>query len=430
MSADVQREVEMLRKQQDKWIKYGWIVAGAMLAIAGAFMLYVKTTRENVEKARLQYEKSINDLVTEITAIPITTTENANKVIARAEETKKTIRLPSGSEDTGWNDTYVANAKTKISGASSRAMNFIEGDRRKKELVDGLAAIESAARDASGMTPEALAQLRRRISEYESGASLIGPEFEIRVAKAKIDINRAYAKKLYDDAKALAARGPSEARAALQAYTKAEDELRLLMDEAYNLRKQDAIEWVEPLYQQTILESDTLVAALFTPDAIEKIAWKDVLNTPGTEWLNDGLKGFRTEGGVVQAVGNELGSKREGVFSVGDREKWRDFVMDLEFVPVKGSTSLYWRLGKQAKASDEFVVNTLSDEGWQAGQTYWMKITFLGSKRIFEYSPNLEKDLDVLDPVSWRRTRAGGFGAVLSEGSEFKITRLKIKVLR
>jgi len=420
----------MLRKQQDKWIKYGWIVAGGMLLIAGTFWFYVKNKKDTEVRDRLAYEKAISDLVTEITTIPITTNENAAKVITRAEETKKTIRLPDGREDTGWNDTYVGSAKTKISGASSRASNFIEGDRRKKELIDGLAAIEGAARDASSKTPEQLAQLRRRIGEYEAGASLIGPEFETRVAKAKIDINRAYANRLYQEAKALAGKGPSEARAALQAYTKAEDELRLLMDEAYNLRKQDAIEWVEPIYQQTIAESDALVAMIFTPDAIDKIPWKDVLNTPGTEWLNDGLKGFRADGGQVQAVGPEPGSKGKGIFSVGDREKWRDFLMELEFVPVKGSSSMYWRLGKQTKASDEFVVNTLADEGWKAGVTYGMKITFLGSKRIFEYSQNADREMDTLEPIPWRRTRLGGFGVEVDQASEFKITKLKIKVLR
>jgi len=430
MSADVQREVEMLRKQQDKWIKYGWIVAGGMLLIAGSFWFYVNGKKTKEREDRIAYEKAINDLVTEITAIPITTQENATKVIARAEATKKVIQLPDGRQDAGWNDTYVQNAKTKISGASSRATNFIEGDRRKKELIDGLAAIEAAARDASGKKPEELAQLRRRISEYESGAALIGPEFETRVAKAKIDINRAYAKKLYDEAKALAAKGPLEARAALTAYTKAEDELRLLMDEAYNLRKQDAIDFVEPIYQQAIAESDALVAMIFTPDAIDKIAWKDVLNTPGTEWLNDGLKGFRTEGGQVQAVGSDPGSNRTGIFSVGDRDKWRDFVMELEFTPVKGASKLYWRLGKLAQAApDEVLINTLGDE-YKAGQTYTMKITYIGSKRVFEYDPKLEKEPDSLDPINWRRNRAGGFGVAIDEGGEIKISKLKIKVLR
>ena len=35
VSEDVRREVEMLRKRQDKWITYGWIVALGLLVIAG-----------------------------------------------------------------------------------------------------------------------------------------------------------------------------------------------------------------------------------------------------------------------------------------------------------------------------------------------------------------------------------------------------------
>jgi hypothetical protein len=425
ISADVQREVDMLRKRQDQWILYGWIVAGVLVLGAGGFWLYVQAEKQARIDARVAYETSIADLVSEITGISPTSVENANKIIARAEATRNA--LPDGTA--GWKGTYVEGAASKIAGHLSKATNFIEDDKRRRELTQGLEAIESAARDASSKSPDELATLRRRIADYENRGSGMGVEFEARVAKAKIDISRAYVRRLVDEAKRIAA--SSEPRqAALIAFTRAEDELRTLMDDAYQRRNQEAIDFAQPLYEQIITDSDALVTTMFTPQVIERTPWRDLLAAADTEWVHDGLKGFRAEGGSVQAVGMDPGSKREGIFSVGDREKWRDFIMEVEFVPVRGTAKLYWRLGKQVQsAPDEVIVDTATSD-WKAGQTYGVTATYLGSKRVFEWSANRELDPEVLEPISWRRQRLGAFGAVVSEGSEIKITKLRIKVLR
>ncbi|MCY2961552.1 MAG: hypothetical protein NTY35_15420 [Planctomycetota bacterium] len=429
MSADVQREVEMLRKQQDKWLMYGWIVAGVMILGAGGFFLYSKKLQSDREEAKVTYETTMKDLQKEITSMPINSIDAAQKVIARAEETKVTVRLPNGKQDEGWKDTYVPEVTGKIASAVGKATSYIKTETTRNELINGLAALEAAVRDAANKKPEELAQLKRRLVEYEGAGSQIGTEFETRVARAKIDLNRAVARRLFDEARVVAGKG--EARAALAAYAKAEDELRALMDEAYSKRNQDAITWVEPLYQQCIEESDKIVYAAFTPENIDKTPWTDILATPEIKWGNDGLKGFRTDNGQVQAIGSDPGSKREGVFSVGDLENWRDFVMEVEFTPVRGQTKLYWRLGKlAASAPDEFVVNPSGDDGFKPGQTYSIKASYLGSKRTWEFSPNLERETETVDGISWRRQRVGAFGAVLAEGAEFKITKLRIKVLR
>ncbi len=430
LSPDVLREVQMLKKREDKWVMYGWIVAGTLVLAAGGIWLYVQAKKQQIIDNRLAYEKSVDDVVQEILAISPTTIENANKIIARAEATRLEIPVPGLPPGAGWKDTYVDGAAGKIVGHVNRASTFVQDETRRRELIEGLAAVEAAARDASNKKPEELAQLRRRLGEYEQGGSLVGAEFEARVAKVKIDINRAYVRRLYDEAVSLAAKGPSESRAALQAFQKAEDEIRSMLDEAYTKRQQEAIDWVTPLYEQCIAESDKLVYTVFTPDTIDKTPWRDLL-TPGTEWLNDGLSGFRTDGGVVHAVGAAPGSKREGIFSVGDREKWRDFVMEIEFTPIKGQTHFFWRLGRQTStAPDDVLINLQADDGWKAGQSYTMNVSYIGSRRKFEYSANADRDPDHLDPINWRRNRAGAFGVTLAEASEIKITKLRIKVLR
>jgi len=429
MSADVAREVELLRKRQDKWILYGWVVAGVMLLIAGGAFFYSRKTVSDREEAKQNYEKTMNDLMAEFGAMQLNSIDAANKVIARAEETKTTVRLPNGGLDRGWKDTYVDGVTQKVQSRVAAATSYIKTQTETNELVSGLASLEAAVKDAANKKPEELAQLRRRLGEYENRAASIGTDFETRVARAKIDLNRAVAKRLFDEAKVVAAKG--EARAALIAYAKAEDELRTLMDEAYTKRNQDAISWVEPLYQEVITESDKISTAAFTADIIEKTPWTDILASPEIKGANDGFKGFRQENGQIVMVGPDPGSKREGIFSVGDLENWRDFVMEVEFTPVRGHTKLYWRLGKQVQAApDEVHIDLSGSDGYKPGQTYSITATYIGSKRTHEYSANLEREPDVVDGIGWRKQRVGAFGAQLVEGSEFKITKLRIKLLR
>ncbi len=429
MSADVAREVELLRKRQDKWIMYGWVVAGVMILIAGGAWLYSKKTVSDRESARVLYETTMTNLMDEFAATQINSIDAAQKILSRAEETKAFVRLSDGRQDIGWKDTYVPGVTSKVQSRVASATSYIKTQTETNELVNGLASLEAAVKDAANKKPEELVKLRRLLSEYEARAESIGTEFETRVARAKIDLNRAVAKRLFDDAKVVAAKG--EARAALTAYAKAEDELRTLMDEAYTRRNQDAISWVEPLYQEVITESDKISTAAFTADVIDKTPWTDILASPEIKGANDGFKGFRQENGQIVMVGPDPGSKREGIFSVGDLENWRDFVIELEFVPVRGHAKLYWRLGKQVQAApDEVHIDLSGSDGYKPGQTYSITATYIGSKRTFEYSANLEVEPDVVDGIGWRKQRVGAFGAALVEGAEFKITKLRIKVLR
>lgn len=428
MSADVAREVELLRKRQDKWLMYGWIVAGVLILVAGGAYWYSTNKVATREKQRLDYEAAIVALRDEIVAMPINSIEAANKVIARVDQTRERIRLPDGREDTGWKDTYMDGVTSKVQAAHGRAAGYIKSENERNELISGLASLEAAVKDAVNKKPEELVSLRRRLSEYENRAGSIGPEFETRVAQARIDLNRAVAKLYLDEARAVTAKG--EARAAMAAYSKAEDELRTLMDEASTRRNQAAIDWVQPLYIACIEESDKVVTAAFTAEQIDKVPWLDILAATNIAWADDGLKGFRHDNGQVHAIGSDPGSKREGIFSVGDLEYWRDFIMEVEFVPVRGHTKLYWRLGKAVQsAPDEFHVDLNGSDGYKAGQTYMVTASYIGSHRVFKYSANMDREDDVLD-IAWQRQRVGAFGGLLAEGAEIKITKLRIKVLR
>lgn len=218
----------------------------------------------------------------------------------------------------------------------------------------------------------------------------------------------------------------------LDAYARAEDELRARMDAARAARDHDVIAPVEPLYQQCIEESDAIATALFDEARIERTPWRDLLADPAAEHSHDGLGSIERTAAELVAVGAPAGSKREGVFSFGDRERWRDFVIEVEYAPVRGETRLYFRLGQQVQgAPDEIEAHTLDPEiTLEPTEPRTLTATYIGSHRRFEWSANTGLAPDVRDPIAWRRTRTGAFGAVVREGAELRITRLRARILR
>src|SRR5438105_938036 len=221
INPEVQREVEMLRKRQDKWITYGWIVAGGLLAIAGIVLLVVMNKKGTIDREAKEYEDRINSLVARLDKLDVKTEVGANEGLKLGEETKGE-----------WTTTWIPGVKADFTNKIAQATSSLDHLKEVRELADGLKLVKAAVQNAANMKPEELAQVRRNLLQYETKGSEIGPEFMADVADAKQKVNHVYAERLHEEAKAAAARGPSEARAALVIYTKAEDEIASLLDEA------------------------------------------------------------------------------------------------------------------------------------------------------------------------------------------------------
>jgi hypothetical protein len=104
--------------------------------------------------------------------------------------------------------------------------------------------------------------------------------------------------------------------------------------------------------------------------------------------------------------------------------------MEVELVPVRGEARLYWRLGKSTQSGADGVLIRVVDGEFSPGERYTLTASYVGSRRLFTWSPNAWLDPEVLDPINWRRSRVGAFGAVLGEQAELRITKLRIRVLR
>ena len=429
----MKREIQELRKKQDKWITYGWIVAGVLMAAAGTTYLVVQGKKKHEADVRNQYMATVEGFMKDMLKLDPNVEAQAQEIIKLAESKRETFGPNlDGAQTPGWKDTWVLvegkDVPGRVQALVGRAQSTIDGIKRQRELLAGLSAIENDVNNSGSKKPEELQALKRRLGEYEMQAGM-GAEFEGRVSAAKVKIGRAYADRLFDEAKNLAAKGPGEARAALAAFAKAEDEFTSLLDEAYTKRNQEAIAFVTPKFQSIIEESDKLAVATFTADYIAKVEARDILKTvEPSKWGQDGLKGFRIENGTLQAIGLDPGSKKDGVFSVGDLEKWRDFELEFDFTLVKGEAQFYFRLGKQIQSAEGFMANS-GAEDWKAGESYTCKATFIGSNMKLEFSDNANQEPreSLLD---WRRSRKGAFGVVVPQGSEIKITKMRLRLMR
>lgn len=420
VSEEVRREVDMLRKQQDKWITYGWIVAVVLLLIAGVTYFIVnakKTAMDDIEKARVE---NVRTFLVDVDKCDIETLPGIEQLVKLTTDP---------ANDPRWK-TETLNARAIVSQKVGRAVSNKERIRVNTELLNGIVTLEEFARGASSKSSDELAKGKRRVLEYENQIDL-GLDNLQRVAKARMEIDRAYASKLHDEAKAAAGKGPSEARAALAFYTKAEDEITRLLDESVkgSKKNKEMQDYFQPIYQEMIVEADAIVAQVFTPEVIDKTPWTELLSgEQAAKWQHPGFAGWQIKDGVLLA-NTDLGSKSTAIMSIGDAEKWRDFVWECEFTLVKGEATFHFRLGSAVtNAVDSVTMSTTGSTAFRAGTPNLFTYSVVGSKvRQAFADPDrsaLEMDLSTL------KTRKGGIGISVPAGSEIKLAKMRIKVLR
>src|SRR5262249_44916643 len=167
--------------------------------------------------------------------------------------------------------------------------------------------------------------------ELDGKSALMGGDFGAQIAAASKQAQHAYADALLSEAKAAAAGGPENERAALPKYAKAEDELLAMLENAHN-NKDPEEKWYEERYQRCIKESDAISTELFNADAIKKAPVRDLL-TADAKWnpVKD-LPGFTfaLDHGVAK-MATSADAKNDGIVSIGDLENWRDFALEMDF---------------------------------------------------------------------------------------------------
>jgi hypothetical protein len=419
---DVQRELQFLQQRESKVMKIAWIVCGVLLVAAGAFAFAAKTKRDRTIAAAEAYQKRIDDFAAEMQGKEIESEAGAKAAIAHAE----------AHANIGWESDLKAGAA--VGSVISKAKSRLAKIEDEKEQTVRLATVEGVLRDPGSTTADGLFKARRTIESLENKLNTgLGGNFDVRVKAARATIDQAILKRLFEEASAAAAAasgGPEKMRAALNAYTRAEDEATSLLDRVMRQKDQDTKEYYTNEFKKIVEESNAFMERVFTPEVIERTPWTDLLAEGQKDnWQNYGLTGFRLERGVLEVAGPAAGSTANGLIAVPAAGGYRDFVIDMEFTLNKGIVDWLFRLGRRVDNTVEYYpVSTNGENALKVGVSYRMEAKFIGGKLNVALTPADSTELTT--ESGWTKSRKGAFGGQIHESVELKITRLKIRELR
>jgi hypothetical protein len=417
---DVSREIAMLKQREGKVMKIAWIVCAVLVLAAAGFGLAAKIKHDNEVAAAKKHRSDLDALLVDAkTKYDMKTEDGALKLLDFLDQQR----------GLGWEeDTGQGGVGAELSTMISLAKANVEQIREKNEQISRLATIEATLADASNQTIDKILQVRRTLEGLVLKDTAYGDDFKARVqAQVKI-LDRTVLARLRQEAKTLAGGGPDKVRPALLAYAKAEDEATKLLDRAMQLKDEETKKYYTDQFKELLEESNAFVTGVFDPGMIESTAWTDLLSGDNAQnWQNYGLKGFRIEGGKLEAIGPE-GGTANGLIDVPKSGGYRDFAIDMEFT-LKGQVDALFRLGKRVDNTVEsWNLNTNGAEALKPGQTYVLQATYIGSKLTGSLTP-ADVSLPQMES-SWTKSRKGAFGFQMHDGSELRITRLRIRQLR
>jgi hypothetical protein len=417
-SKDVERGAQLLRKKESKVTAIMWVLALVLTGVASAAVYVMKERQKKEADARQAHADEVKALWDQMEGFDISTDEGAQQMILLADDKRE---LWSGEAIEG-----------DVTSRRAKAAKNLEISAERKSLRDRLTAIETALQDPEALSAETLAQQRRNIEELEPAArvELVGAEYLSKLGALRTSASRVYATKLLDEAKTAGRADPS--RESLAIYSRAESEIQKLFDKSHKEDKESK-DFYEGLYRDVIKSSDALCAQVFTPEVIEKTPWIDLLNGEwAAKWQRAEVRGFQHsfEGGALKIIGPEADSNKQGVLAVGLNENWRDFVLDVEYTIEKGKVTFDFRMRvEQPDNAYGYEIDTEGDGAILAGEPYTAEMSLIGSSFVYREEASLDS-APFTQEVSWTKSRAGALRLVIPDGTQLKISRLRIRVLR
>ncbi len=403
----------------DQSSKIGLMAAGGLAVVVLGVVVVVMRKKAEESRVELAYQNEVNNLYAELRAKNLDDEVQAKSVLQMAKD-----------KEGRWKDHDLA---PQIQTLVARAGASLTTGKERRESLGSFTQIEDMLKDPSQISPESLNDLRRRLTELEAKISLGGEEYLKRYAEARITADKAYVTRLLGASRESSA----SPRASLVQSQSAEDEIRKLLDQSVMEKQKELQDFYVDLYKQAVAQSDQLATALFTEKAIAELPWTDCLAGEQLKfWNASSAKGFSSDAqpNLLRIVGPDADAGKQAVISIGDREQWRNFVFEMEFVLEKGNLELFLRLGRSPNANTiNYPMMTESDQrNLVAGKPYHMIMKCLGSQLSIRYEN--DDDLDVPPPreetITWAKTRKGAIGFLIPPGARLKATSFKIRELR
>ncbi len=411
------------RGSREVWVAFG--VAVLVFAVAGVVLWKVlgQKAAEQAEQDRRQ--ASLDGFQNEMRSIDITTEEGATRLIAYCEENR-----PIWAE--------IDELGSEVIGRTAKAKDFLATLATKRELTQRLEAIEQVMAGAANLPPSELAEQLRRMDELKPKAGIVGAEFEARLDQDRAEGERVHMERLIATAEAAAATSPLD-RQALTTLGTVEDDVHRVFENVYRLwdkNKQDQpladkkIDY-EQKYKKLIELSDDAVERFFSAEVVEALPWRDLLADASAWKTTKELKGYehKIENGVLHLIGPDPSADGQGVMSIGDKEVWRDFVIEMEIEILQGYCELYFRLSPVWQKNVESRELTTDEGHLEAGRKYTYVFSLIAST-LSEEELGEDSAGPLRDTVSWTQIRRGAFGISVPKDTEIKFTKLRAKVLR
>ncbi len=403
----------------DPALKWGLIIMGVLGLITLGVVSVVMNKKTAERRAIEAHQAEVDGFFAGIKALDTSIEEQAAQLVKKSED-----------ETALWKDEPIAR---DVTGLVARARASLETIRQRKELMDQFARVEATLAAAETLKSEQVLEARKQIDDIEANAPLAGDEFAKKVAGARTLFDRVYAQRLLAESQALDSSTPESARLGLVKAVRAEEDVKKILDRHHG-KNAELQEFFKPIYIGCIKEADRLVTAVFTAQASEKLPWIDLLSgEQAKRWNASTVTGFgyRVEGGRLQIIGPDADANKQAVLSIGDKEQWRDFILDIEFTMEKGSLEMFFRLGKtlSANVASRYFACDGERSNLDPGQAYQTRISLLGSQFNFRYLGD-----DVPPPedekLEWLMSRKGAVGLLIPPGARVTFNRFRVRELR
>ncbi|MSR61201.1 MAG: zinc ribbon domain-containing protein [Planctomycetes bacterium] len=413
-----------LQKRGSRELLIAFAVAVVIFAVAGGVLWMVLDQKKAEQATRDAYSAQVKKFKADFQAFDIETEDGATRLIAFQEEQKPL-----------WKDLDFAG---EVVNRTAKAHTNLERREQQQELRRRLEEIEAVMAKAAELKPNELADQLRRLDELKLKVGVLDdPEFWARVDKDCVEGERIHLERLMATAQAAAASEPLD-RAALATLAAVEDDVFKLLDstaralakDSQNTELNEKKKDFETRYRTVMKLADDAVERFFTAEVIEATPWRDLLSDPSA-WKAAEAKGFEHNivNGTLTMIGPDPDADGQGVMSIGDREIWRDFVIEVEVTIEKGMVECFFRLPINWQKNVEYYDLTTDEGELEAGRTYALEFRALGSTLTIT---NKTEDTQRPEnkPISWIQIRKGAFGLSVPNKTEIKFTKMRGKVLR
>jgi hypothetical protein len=391
--------------------RIGWLVTGALTLVTGIVLMFVMSTHDSGRPEQRHGEgEGLDDLLAEIRSVDLTNEDSIKRAKQKITANSKLWRGSRIHEEVKtWLDKLNGGPAIIKTRSLRKKLDRIEAHLASPPTIDILCKDFADVRDP----------------ELKMQATEAGGELLTRYNRAAKDVTKRYAEALRKAANAAVSATTGEQ---LAPYGLLEDTTRLLLHEAMANKDAEAEAIYQPMWEQTCTEINGIVTKLFNEAYQSRVPWTNLL-TQTSSWTPAPSISFKHTFGAGMTLVNEPGEQSGSCgLSYTPADKWRDYVLEVEFKLDSGSLVFYTRIGDKmdTKEVPGFTVGTKNATiPIEYGKTYTLVISTIGNKLTVTGA-----GISHTEDIESTKSRRGEPGIVAEAGTTATITRLRARHLR